>query len=140
MDPNNPYQTPSSDPLAGNSQPANLNWKQILFSFTGRIPRRVYWGYSILSTAVFYAIMGVTIGFSEDPNPSTLGLIILLVSVVPFIWMGLAILVKRWHDRGKSGAMALISLIPVVGPIWTFVECGCLRGTEGPNQYGGDPT
>ncbi len=23
--------------------------------------------------------------------------------------------------------------------IWGFVEIGCLRGTEGPNQYGPDP-
>jgi uncharacterized membrane protein YhaH (DUF805 family) len=31
-------------------------------------------------------------------------------------------------------------MIPLVGAIWTFVECGCLRGTVGPNNYGEDPT
>lgn len=84
--------------------------------------------------------MGITIGFSEESDPSTVGLIIFLVTLIPFFWITLAVGVKRWHDRGKSGFMVLVGMIPVIGGIWTFVECGCLRGTEGPNQYGNDPT
>jgi uncharacterized membrane protein YhaH (DUF805 family) len=52
----------------------------------------------------------------------------------------LALQVKRWHDRSKSGWWVLINLVPAIGPIWSFVEAGCLRGTEGGNEYGGDPT
>ncbi len=58
------------------------------------------------------------------------------------LWMQLAVLVKRWHDRDKSGWMVLLILIPIVnivGVIWTFIECGCLDGTLGPNKYGPDP-
>jgi len=51
----------------------------------------------------------------------------------------LATQVKRWHDRGKSGAMVLINVIWIIGWIWTFVELGCLRGSEGENQYGLPP-
>jgi uncharacterized membrane protein YhaH (DUF805 family) len=29
--------------------------------------------------------------------------------------------------------------VPIIGPIWALVECGFLRGTEGPNAYGPDP-
>jgi Protein of unknown function (DUF805) len=47
--------------------------------------------------------------------------------------------VKRWHDRGKSGWMVLINLIPLIGWVWTLVELGLLEGTLGPNQYGEDP-
>ena len=140
MNPQNPYQAPSSDPLAGNQLPGKLTMQQVLFSFTGRIPRRTYWGVSIVATVVFYMIMGVTMGFSEESDPSTFGLIIFLVTLIPFFWISLAVGVKRWHDRGKSGFMVLVGMIPVIGGLWTLVECGCLRGTMGPNQYGNDPT
>lgn len=55
------------------------------------------------------------------------------------VWSGICVAIKRFHDRGKSGAWVLIQLVPVVGPLWFFVEAGCLRGTVGPNQYGPDP-
>lgn len=66
--------------------------------------------------------------------------LITLVLYIPFIWTSLAIAVKRWHDRDKSGWWILIGIIPLIGPIWQFVETGCLRGTMGRNQYGSDPT
>lgn len=53
-------------------------------------------------------------------------------------WIGLAILVKRWHDRDKSGFMVFILLIPVIGFLWTLIEVGFLPGTVGPNRYGQD--
>jgi uncharacterized membrane protein YhaH (DUF805 family) len=46
---------------------------------------------------------------------------------------------KRWHDRDKSGWMYLILSIPLVGLIWTFMECGILGGTPGSNKYGRSP-
>lgn len=53
--------------------------------------------------------------------------------------MALAVGVKRWHDRNKSAWWILIALIPYIGGIWILIECGCLRGTLGPNRFGGDP-
>lgn len=68
-------------------------------------------------------------------------MIALMVPVyIALIWSGLAISVKRCHDRDKSGWFILVGLIPIVGAIWLFVEICCLRGTEGPNRFGGDPT
>ena len=75
-----------------------------------------------------------------DSEMSGAALATMLVLLVPAIWIGFALGVKRWHDRDKSGWWILIGMIPIVGPIWTFVECGCLRGTVGPNNYGQDPT
>lgn len=54
-------------------------------------------------------------------------------------WTHLAVFVKRWHDRDKSGWWMLINLIPVIGWFWTLIECGFLEGTIGPNKYGPDP-
>jgi uncharacterized membrane protein YhaH (DUF805 family) len=56
------------------------------------------------------------------------------------LWSGIALQIKRWHDRGKPGVMVLVNFIPIVGGIWAFIECGCLRGTNGPNTFGDDPT
>ena len=61
------------------------------------------------------------------------------VLVLPLAWIGLAVSVKRWHDRGKSGWWMLIAFVPVIGPIWQWVETGFLRGTNGPNRYGPEP-
>jgi uncharacterized membrane protein YhaH (DUF805 family) len=110
----------------------------VLFGFDGRIPRRVYWGYSLGMGAVFYAlILGLLLVFPEDsPIPG----LVMLVSYIPLVWISLALQVKRWHDRGQSGWMVLVGFIPVIGAIWSFVELGCLRGTIGSNAYGADPT
>nr|WP_075091068.1 DUF805 domain-containing protein [Haloferula sp. BvORR071] len=59
---------------------------------------------------------------------------------IPMFWIVLALLAKRWHDRGKPAVWILIYLIPFVGAVWTLIECGCLRGTVGPNEFGADPT
>ena len=68
-------------------------------------------------------------------------LVVVMIPIVVFaIWVGFAIGIKRWHDRDKSGWMMLIGFIPYIGALWTLIECGCLRGTEGANRFGGDPT
>ena len=85
----------------------------------------------------FFATQG-----EGDSNPeiSSGVAILLVVLVIPLGWIALSLQVKRWHDRDKSGMWVLISMIPIVGPIWSFIECGCLPGTPGPNSYGPDPS
>jgi uncharacterized membrane protein YhaH (DUF805 family) len=61
------------------------------------------------------------------------------VLLIPYVWILLALQIKRWHDRDKSWVWIFISLIPLVGPIWALVECGFLDGTPGPNKYGPSP-
>lgn len=138
----NPYSTPQSNAGFGVPQTADLSVKQVLFSFSGRINRAKYWGYSIVSNigffAAFFAIGSI---FSGDPETgiSAIGGILMVILYIPFVWIMFAIQAKRWHDRDKSGWWILINLIPIVGGIWAFIENGCLRGTEGPNQFGADP-
>jgi len=54
-------------------------------------------------------------------------------------WALAAVATKRLHDRGKSPAWFLLLLIPILGPLWVFVELALLRGTRGENPYGPDP-
>jgi uncharacterized membrane protein YhaH (DUF805 family) len=147
----NPYEAPLSPSYAPSGPLVKMSLRDTLFGFQGRIPRRIYWLWSLLPGIIFVVVIGLLAPlFSTPPPPdappgtesglSPVGMIVMLLLYIPLVWISLAVSAKRWHDRAKSGWWILISLIPIVGGIWMFVECGCLRGTEGPNQFGADPT
>ena len=103
------------------------------FSFKGRIPRKVFWlhyALPIWAVGVLAAII--------DPILHAHGVLRGLVTIAFFV-PNLAASVKRLHDRDHSGWLLLVMLIPIVGFIWIFVVTGFLRGTRGPNRFGGDP-
>ena len=140
----NPYQSPVSfpepppPPALGTPHGHGLGW--LLFSFRGRIPRSVFWITSILSTILFYFVIVVVAVIAGDAVPDVALAIVIVPLYVAMVWVSLAVTVKRWHDLDKSGWWILIGFLPIIGPIWQFVETGCLRGTVGPNAYGDDPT
>ena len=138
----NPYQPPqamASEPLFPSEPGLELTWKQILWSFEGRIPRRTYWAGIGIWLAIIMVVGLITAVLAHAQAPTELMLLFLPLAVA-YIWSALALQIKRWHDRNRPGAMVLINLIPYIGGIWAFVECGCLRGTVGTNSYGHDPT
>jgi uncharacterized membrane protein YhaH (DUF805 family)/predicted RNA-binding Zn-ribbon protein involved in translation (DUF1610 family) len=103
------------------------------FSFDGRISVAEYWikGFLVIFPLGLLALLvDAVIGASG---------LIYAVFLLASIWTGAALLVKRWHDRNKSGWHYWIIFIPLVGPIWTLVEAGCMEGTKGDNRYGPDP-
>jgi uncharacterized membrane protein YhaH (DUF805 family) len=136
----NPYQSPQADlrPVVDYEKPPKRSIWWILFAFDGRIPRRTYWGGTLGMIVVFYGVAFGSMAIFGDKSPVTS--VILLILDIPVIWISLAVQIKRWHDRDKSGFWVFINFIPLIGGIWALVELGCLRGTEGPNQYGLDPT
>lgn len=129
-------------------EPHNSSFLHVLFSFHGRISRFEYWvkgvllGGLLMSVALFVALMidaglGNINGNLDDPNsrgPIVFGLVLMVI----LVWPNLALQVKRWHDRDKSGWFVLVNLIPIAGPIWSFIELGFLRGSIGPNRFGAD--
>lgn len=135
-----PYDSLQPGALGHQTLPKERTWMHTLFSFEGRIPRRTYWACIGIWIGLFFAVMFIA-GFigAMVKNESFAGILIVLL-MIPYMWSVIALQVKRWHDRGKSGFMIFVNLIPLVGGIWAFVECGCLRGTEGNNEYGPDPT
>jgi len=58
---------------------------------------------------------------------------------VVLLWPTLAVSIKRWHDRGRTGWWVLVMLVPVVGWLVALVANGFLPGTPGPNRYGAAP-
>lgn len=112
----------------------NIDWQHLLFQFDGRINRAKYWlGAGALY--VFFIVFAIIAGMANSSAIWTLYVIAGLLA----IWPGLAISIKRWHDRGKSGWWVLIGLVPLIGFWWVLIECGFLQGDDGPNEYGPDP-
>ncbi len=111
-----------------------IDWKHLLFSFDGRINRGKFW---LASVAMWVAltilvIIAVVAG-------STVVWILAGVAYLGAIWVGLAVTIKRWHDRDKSGWWILIAFVPIIGGLWALIETGFLEGTAGDNTYGPNP-
>ncbi|MEI7805091.1 MAG: DUF805 domain-containing protein [Hyphomicrobiales bacterium] len=139
------------------------NLVQLFYGFEGRINRAKYW----LAVGVFLAIaivltlLAIMLGLGvdvEDLAETSLSVIVIAIIVyIPMLIAGIAVGMKRLHDRNKSGwwlvlfyaAPALLSwlggenmilsLVSFIISIWAIVELGFLRGTPGANSYGPDP-
>lgn len=141
-----------------------MSIKQLLFSFQGRIGRKVFWIWNLVYyAAIFGFALGINVLF---PVYAYLLLpLFLLILMVP----DLAITAKRWHDRDKSNRWLLLNvpliigrlvtpiagagttsptpsvpeliatLVALVCGVWILAECGFMKGSTGPNQYGSDP-
>ena len=116
-----------------------MNLQSLLFSFHGRINRLPFWVVSLILMgwgAIFQQLMGP---FGPD-NPMTISSgLTTIANLIVVLWIWLAVQIKRWHDRDKSGWWALLNLIPVIGLIWILIECGILPGTAGDNRFGREP-
>jgi uncharacterized membrane protein YhaH (DUF805 family) len=118
-----------------------MTFIEMLFSFKGRIGRLTYWGVSFALLAVefvgFFILDTMDKAISGSQSGSSDFIFLLLLIFTGFIfWSLLAISVKRWHDRDKSGWWMLVGFIPIIGGWWVTIELGFMKGTEGINQYG----
>jgi uncharacterized membrane protein YhaH (DUF805 family) len=102
-----------------------------LFGFKHRLNRRPFW-WCMTAAWVVFAILFVFLSSSLG-QPSTWML------YPPFVWILLALMIKRLHDRGMHAAHLLWVIVPVLGPLWLLVTLGFRAGTEGSQQYGEDP-
>lgn len=120
-----------------------MSLSQILFSFRGRISRGLWWesSFTVWCVSLFFELLFISI-LSNGEIATVTAIVkssLFFIFIILNLWINLALQVKRWHDRNKSGWMALVNLIPIFGGIWVLVEVGFLKGTKGPNRYGEDP-
>lgn len=127
-----------------------MDFAHLFLSFQGRTRRLHFWIGLILIGIVESIVFSFSFGsvmnsaairgnaFAAASATSGMGLVGSLLYLA-LLWPSLAVQVKRWHDRDKTGWMVLINLIPFIGWLWTLIECGFLDGTPGPNKYGPSP-
>ena len=114
--------------------------------FSGRARRKEYWMFVlfnlifIIVAAILDNILGTTfkieMGGSQSVNLHY-GYLYVLYALAVLI-PGLAVVVRRLHDVGKSGWMLLIALIPILGAIWLLVLM-VTDSKAGENKYGSNP-
>lgn len=138
MTSSNPYAAPGAALNASAQVAGPMSTKEVLTSFEGRIGRQQFWLQGMLPVIglqILAMIAAAVVGAASE----SLGGIVGFVFFLPSMWFSLAVQIKRWHDRDKSGWWILIGIIPILGGLWAFIETGFLQGTDGPNSYGADP-
>jgi uncharacterized membrane protein YhaH (DUF805 family) len=139
-----------------------LDFKYLFTSFDGRINRAKFWTGAIIFL-VIWIVIDTIFGLS------VFGRILKLLVALGLFYPGYAVAAKRFQDRDKPGITALYGLIPLLVAIvfqtlgltgdpaepnalgwicilvylgvgiWFLIELGILKGTPGPNRFGGDP-
>lgn len=118
-----------------------MDIKEVLTRTDGRISRSEFWlkGQLPLSAISIIAFAILIIAYEIDSIIGAAGVLFIIVYLC-CLYFGVVVGIKRFHDRAKSGWWILISLVPIIGGLWYLIECGFLKGTEGQNEYGPDPT
>jgi putrescine importer len=111
-----------------------------LLSVRGRVGRRTFW-LVLIGTALPAPIVSSLLTSATEKNGQAIWITMVELGVVAIwflcaAWLNIAVQIKRWHDRGRSGLMILINMVPMIGAVWTIIELGFLKGTNGPNRYG----
>ena len=105
--------------------------------FKGRARLKEYWMFILFNiifggiAMILDSVFGIAI---EGVGYGPLYGVYALVLFIP----GLAVVVRRLHDIGKSGWMLLITLIPLIGAIWLLVLLLTDSNPE-ENLYGANP-
>ena len=125
-------------------------------TFKGRASRSEYWHFTLFT----FLLMLVPFILQPTPHPEyirhleylieegryyeylelyfhNLPALYYIISIVTFL-PSLAVLVRRLHDTGKSGAFCLVSVIPIVGAIILLANL-CMDSDSGENEYGPNP-
>lgn len=142
-----------------------MQWMLLPFrryaEFSGRSRRKEFWMFALLnvlfSILIFSVLTAGGLPLAYTPDPTTiatmpgLGPMFWLGVVMASLWAlftlipGIALNVRRLHDRNLSGwwylAVIVASMIPVVGilAVVAYLVVMCLNGTPGPNRFGPDP-
>jgi len=139
-----------------------MEWMLLPFrryaEFSGRSRRKEYWMFALLMVIV-YALGGllmfssiwpaVTAGGTaawENLTPAFwAGAIILGLFTLAIIVPGIAVTIRRLHDRDMSGwwylGVVILGQVPYLGPLVNlgFLVLMALPGTPGANRFGPDP-
>lgn len=109
-------------------------WKRAFLgnyaNFKGRDTRPEFWWFYLANIIITYGLI-ILAGITGVGILALIGLLYGLAVIIP----GIAAVVRRLHDGGKSGWMILVSLIPFVGTIVLIVFLA-QAGNPGANEYG----
>ncbi len=113
-----------------------LKW--LFFGVSGRIRRKTYMLSAVFFVAVYtYLVVQITRAPEDSAQVGLWGLAFLAVLLVS-AWSSVALAVKRLHDMGFTGFVAIVMFIPMASFLFFVVLCA-FPGQKGANQYGESP-
>lgn len=122
-----------------------MNWYlkvlTLYTQFSGRARRKEYWMFTLFNIIIAMILLlidnALGLSFNYLGNELGMGYLYWLYFLLTFL-PGLAVMVRRLHDVGKSGWMFFIALVPIIGAIWLLVLF--VKDSEsGENKYGPNP-
>ena len=96
------------------------------FRLNARTKRSHYWAGLILLTVAATLLQNVSDGLywvQMTENAWNLSQVLIILATLVVFWFGVALIVRRLHDIGRSG-------------LWGILILGCLAGSEGANRWG----
>jgi uncharacterized membrane protein YhaH (DUF805 family) len=111
------------------------------FGFSGRLGRLQWWQAQgsillLIGLAIGSQIFFTSLKAEPSPGASTQTMFVFGFTFLLAVVVNVCSTVKRYHDRGKSGAWFFFAFVPIIGGLWQFIECGFCSGDEGDNEYG----
>lgn len=134
-----PYQPDPHGGAQGGPQAQKAQIKEMFFTMQGRLNRKPFILRG-LAVSVVASILSSLMGGLAESSSTIMHLVSLLM--LPLILVcaagSLTLIIRRWHDLGRSGWFTLLLLIPLLNFL-VMLYLWFVRGTAGPNAYGEDP-
>ena len=132
-----PYQPPYGG--GGAPQPRSEGIREMFLTYHGRLNRKPYILRGLM-VGITSSVLSNVMGVMAESSSMALNLVslVLLVVVLALCVVSVMLMIRRWHDLGKSGWFSLLLLVPLVNfvvGLYLWVK----KGDDGPNQYGEDP-
>ena len=134
-----PYQPDPHGGAQGGPQAQKAQIKEMFFTMQGRLNRKPFFLRG-LALGILSSILSSVMGGLAESSSTIMHLVSLLM--LPLILVcaagSLTLVIRRWHDLGRSGWFTLLLLIPLLNFL-VMLYLWFVRGTAGPNAYGEDP-
>ena len=132
-------QTGAYGGAAAGQPPSAESIKDMFFSYRGRLNRKPFILRGLLLSVLSSVMSTIMTEMTEASSTvmHLLALLPLLLMVVLSVGTFMLI-IRRWHDLGKSGWLSLLMLIPLLNFL-VLIFLWVKKGTDGPNAYGDDP-
>ncbi len=111
----------------------SMSW--LFFSPSGRVSRLPYFLGWLFWAAVSGFVLSRVLAHQGNDIPLALWTLILVITALVSTASIALLTIKRLHDIGYPGHLAICLFIPVLSPVLFLALC-LWPGSEGPNEYG----